>query len=134
MKLNGQIYMISINNFNYIGQSIGSSLCRWSNHLRLLNNNKHHCKLLQSQFDFYGIESLSFKILKNKIEKEELNNFEIYFTKQFNGINALPLNFLKEEKKKLILNDIILKIPYRKIAKIHNVSLGTISKIKSIYM
>lgn len=134
MQASGQIYMVSIDDVNYIGQALGSSLSRWSTHLKLLNSNKHHCKILQNKFNEFGIEAMSFKILKTKVNQEYLNNEENLFTKKFNGVNAYAGNYSKIEKKKLIANDILAKIPYREIAQKHNVSLGLVAKVKSVYL
>lgn len=133
MQATGQIYLISIDEVNYIGQSIGSSLSRWSSHLRLLKANKHHCRILQDKFNEKGITSVTFKIIKDNIPNENLNYEENLNTNLYNSINNYVGNYIKIEKKKLILDDILAKVPYRKIAEKHNVSLGLISKIKSIY-
>lgn len=134
MQATGQIYMVSIGEVNYIGQALGSSLSRWTTHLKLLRQKRHHCKPLQIKYDELGIHEISFKILKIKVPQEELNNEENFFTIKFNGINAHAGRYAKLEKKKLILEDIIAKIPYREICKKYDVSLGLVSKIKSVYL
>jgi hypothetical protein len=134
MEATGSIYMISIGDINYIGQALGTALSRWSSHIRLLRSNKHHCKALQESFNELGIAGVSFRILKEKIAHSELSNMENIFTIQFKGINAYAGRYAKIEMKKLIAQDIVDKIPYRTIAKKHNVSLGMISKVKSLYL
>lgn len=134
MQAYGQIYAITIDNINYIGQARGSSLSRWATHLRLLISKKHHCIALQTKYNEFGLSAISFRILKEKVIIESLNEEENNYTKQYNGINAFAGNYLRIEKTKLILDEIKAGIPYRKIASNHNVSIGSVSKIKATYL
>lgn len=51
------------NNMVYVGQSI-DILRRWSEHIYLLDNNKHDNFILQNDWNKYGIRSFNFKISK----------------------------------------------------------------------
>jgi group I intron endonuclease len=47
----------------YIGCSKNIN-ARWLNHIRCLENGKHHCKRLQKHVNKYGITDLSFSIIE----------------------------------------------------------------------
>lgn len=127
----GQIYAIEIGGSIYVGKAIGSSISRWSTHIRNLKSGKHHCAKLQNAFDKEDITSATFKILKDKVHEDFLTHEECRFTKELGGINEMPSHILREEKQAKILDDIKAGIAYRRIAELHNVSLGTISGIKT---
>lgn len=48
----------------YVGQTSGSFLKRWSQHIDALEAGKHTCKPLQQAFNERGIEAFTFTILE----------------------------------------------------------------------
>ena len=73
------------NNKRYIGQTIYLNR-RWTQHKSKLKSHCHNNKLLQSDYDMYGIEVFEYIILEY-CSLEELNNREKYWIKYYNSIN-----------------------------------------------
>lgn len=73
------IYAITnlVNNKKYIGQAVDIE-DRWKDHIRDLNNNKHHNPPLQNAWNKYGMDNFSFSILC-ECDVEELNKLEIEY-------------------------------------------------------
>jgi len=73
------IYQIKniVNGKVYIGSSkrIGS---RWKDHIRMLNNNKHHSLHLQSAWNMYGPDNFEFSVLE-KCSVDEIFKREQYY-------------------------------------------------------
>ncbi len=82
---------------------------RWVNHLKQLNNNKHHSPFLQRVVNKYGIEGLRFEILekcdpKECVKREQywLDLFKPFGTKGYNTckIAGSSLGYKFPEEKK----------------------------------
>lgn len=73
------IYLIQnvIDGRMYVGQAEDIGM-RWSTHISLLQNNKHHSRYLQEAVNKYGIENFNFTILC-ECEKSKLHEMEQYF-------------------------------------------------------
>ncbi len=82
------IYMIKniINNKVYIGRAVNIER-RWKQHIKDLENNKHHSKILQNEWDYYEKRNFQFIILektnKNNLIEKEQQYLNLY--KSFNG-------------------------------------------------
>ena len=87
------IYFI-INNINgkrYVGQTVNYSR-RKSDHINMLNKNKHINMKLQNAWNKYGKDNFTFqKITYDDITQDELNEYEIYYINKYdsreNGYN-----------------------------------------------
>ena len=65
---------------------------RCSQHLTLLKNNKHSCKQLQKDFNFYGLNNFKFEIiLKENILNKRLELEKKYITNTVKDILYNPL-------------------------------------------
>lgn len=65
------IYFVNCN-WIYIG-STSNAYSRFCKHISSLQNNTHHCRLLQIHFNEYGYKALRFKVIEQNIyEKEDL--------------------------------------------------------------
>jgi len=91
-KMTCGIYCIEclVNHNEYIGEGI-SIEGRWRAHRSYLNRNIHHNQYLQRAWNKYGEENFKFYIVE-KCDKEELNEREIYYIKEWgtkapNGYN-----------------------------------------------
>ena len=81
-KISG-IYKI-VNGYNqkfYIGQSVNIQH-RWYQHLGDLRTNRHHCKALQKDWNYYREKAFSFSIIEqapthllNDLEKEYISSY-----------------------------------------------------------
>lgn len=81
------IYKI-VNKINmkvYIGQSINIKQ-RWKDHIRVLNQNKSRCTLLQRAWNKYGEENFSFEILELCTE-DMLDEIEIKYINIYDSIS-----------------------------------------------
>lgn len=67
------IYCIKneVNERVYVGRAVNFS-DRWKQHIKALEENKHSCKPLQHDFNLYGFENFTFKVLE--VIKEEDNS------------------------------------------------------------
>jgi Uri superfamily endonuclease len=129
----GEVYLLEIAAIKYVGSAIGFSNRRWCEHLRLLRKGRHHCVELQDAFNLHGVTGLTFRVLESSINSEILKDREYELSKALNSINALPGKFIKQEKRDLIIECLDRQVSYREISKLHQISLGSISKIKQEY-
>ena len=99
----------------YIGSATNINQ-RWTRHLIMLRNNKHHSPKIQQHFNKYGINDLQFSILLG-CKKEDLIKNEQFFIDSYNpwfnickiaGSN-LGRKFSKEVRKKISESHIGLK-------------------------
>lgn len=100
---NGQIYLIKnkINEKCYIGQAIcfmgtnnnkWGTLGRWKSHLReAIKSNQDHCVLLNNAIRKYGEHNFDVSTLI-KCHKNDLDNNEIKFVKQYNSLKPFGYN------------------------------------------
>jgi len=72
----------------YVGQSVDINR-RWKNHKRLLNNNKHQNKHLQSSWNIYGSEKFEFSIIE-LCNENELDEKEIYWIDKLRTYHGFP--------------------------------------------
>lgn len=81
------IYKISntINSKVYIGQSIDIQR-RFSDHMRMLNDNRHYNKHLQASYNKYGKEAFLYEVLC-VCDITELDDMEVFFIDYYNSIN-----------------------------------------------
>lgn len=104
------IYKITnlINGKVYVGQSI-NIMKRWVDHIRILNNNKSKCTLLQRAWNKYGQDNFSFEIIElcseDMLDEIETKYIEFYDSCN-NGYNiesgGNKNKSLSEETKKKI--------------------------------
>lgn len=81
---NGVIYMI-LNNITggfYIGSSIRYRN-RWSAHIHLLNNNKHHNRHLQNSWNKHGSKNFTFNVLVSIFNNDEIFEVEEYYLRYY---------------------------------------------------
>lgn len=78
------IYCIenTITNRKYIGQSVNLT-GRWGQHRSALKRHVHDNKLIQADYDLYGIESFKFTILE-LCKAKQLDEREIYYIERCN--------------------------------------------------
>lgn len=111
---------------------IGSSKCiekRWSEHMRLLNNNSHHCIRFQNDWNKFDISNFNFSVVEICKEKDLIKReqyyIDYYFEKNIiyntnliinknisklrNNKTYIPYGCFKDTQK-LISNKIILYI------------------------
>lgn len=67
------------NDFNLVGQTSNKQgfKCRWQRHIRLLKNNKHYNKFIQSAWNKYGDNQFKIVILECCELNDDLNLKEI---------------------------------------------------------
>lgn len=84
------IYQIKnlVNNKMYIGSSVNIAN-RWTQHLALLNLNKHPNLHLQKSWDKYGKENFTFAILEEIFTTENIFIKEKEYILKFNTINSI---------------------------------------------
>ena len=60
------IYAIhnTLNGYEYIGDTWKPFSVRWKQHLYKLENGIHHCRLLQADWDTYGMNAFTFVVLE----------------------------------------------------------------------
>ena len=82
------------NNKVYIGES-NNIYKRWKEHIDDLNNNKHHSKKLQEEWNIYWEDNFTFEILEEveKLDKQykttmQLIYIEDKYIKQYDSINS----------------------------------------------
>jgi group I intron endonuclease len=82
------IYKIEniLNGKIYIGQSIWDHYKKKSHHFCCLKNQTHRNSRLQEDYDKYGKDVFRFQIIK-WVNKEELNQNEIYFIEKYDSNN-----------------------------------------------
>jgi len=144
-----------VNGCFYIGSAFDYK-SRWSNHIHLLNKNKHHNIYLQRAWNKYGAENFIFSIIiqifdKNKlhdVEQQYLNNyFKLYKNKLYNiakkveghsngldmkGENNINAKLTKDQVNEIRVFDFKNKLKtetYKQLAIKYNVSELTISRI-----
>lgn len=109
------IYKIEnkINNKVYIGSS-KSIENRWKQHIKELQNNKHHCERLQFDFNKYGVEFFNFTV-ETLCEEENVLDVEYdIITKYFNLLEGDIYNTKLKKSKPTVNqngNDKFLNIP-----------------------
>lgn len=82
------VYQIKnlINGKIYIGSSININ-SRWKEHIRFLNNNKHHSIHFQRAWNKYGEDSFEFKIIELVNNTDNLLDREQYYLDKFESYN-----------------------------------------------
>ena len=85
------IYKITntLNSKIYVGQSVGPSLSRVSQHRSDLRNSRHRNKHLQAAWNKYGELAFTFEVIE-QFDSEmnfDLNNLERYWIKHFDSMN-----------------------------------------------
>jgi len=140
------VYLIKckINNRVYIGQSTNIS-SRISLHISSLTNGKHHCELLQEDYNKYGLTNFVFELIE---EVEENENSLLYRERCWIDIFLLDNIFLYnslEKKERTRQNYKIVDatqkwLEYRLEKEEHHrhwndatIKTYTIQKIKSIF-
>jgi group I intron endonuclease len=74
-----------INGKKYIGQSI-NIMARWKDHIKVLNQNRSSCRLLQRAWNKYGENSFTFNILE-QCSEDQLDDIEIKYIQMYDTIN-----------------------------------------------
>lgn len=90
VKKYGFIYMLinNINNKKYIGQTIQNLDYRINRHFNNLKNNSHYNVYLQREYNIYGSNNFTVKILKSNVSSlSELNELEIQYIRMYNTCN-----------------------------------------------
>lgn len=105
------------------------SVARWSQHISLLRQGRHHNKRFQEAFRSVGICGLSFSVLESGIPLDDLDQREAYWTERFDSVNKMPLVRVKEKRHDDIVRMIANGMKYREIAKVLGVSLGTVGGV-----
>ena len=94
VKLSG-IYSIKclINGKEYVGSS-KNIISRWSDHMLMLRNDKHHSPMLQRSWNKHGKDNFVFKVVE-LCDIEDLfirENYHIDYQRMFEGVfNAAPV-------------------------------------------
>lgn len=81
-----RIYLVESGK-SYIGSTWKTFKTRWKQHLRLLNNNKHHSNELQHDFIEYGTDAFGVEILEIVDSELVLLEREAYFINKYDAIN-----------------------------------------------
>lgn len=111
------VYKITnlVNNMIYIGQTI-DYVNRINHHKNKLKRNSSDCKLLQIDYNKYGLSNFKFEILE-KCDKEKLLEQETYWINYYGGVNSdkiynmVSLDYCSEEfKYKMRMNRIGKKL------------------------
>ena len=109
------------------------SVTRWSRHIVMLRQGKHHNKRLQEAFRAVGMCGLSFSVLESGIPLDDLDQREAYWTERFESVNKMPMVRIKAKRREDIVQMIVKGMTYRDIAKAVGVSLGTVGGIGKRY-
>ena len=72
---------------SYVGSTWRTFKIRWKQHLRLLNNNKHHSIELQRAFNKYGTDNFYLEILEIIENEENLLEREAFYINKYDCIN-----------------------------------------------
>lgn len=72
---------------SYVGSTWRTFKIRWKQHLRLLNNNKHHSIELQRAFNKYGTDDFYVEILETIDSEENLLGREAFYINKYDCIN-----------------------------------------------
>lgn len=83
------IYSITnlTNDLKYVGSTYKSFKERLTQHISLLNNNKHHCKHLQNAWNKYGETAFKFTVEEIIKDNTILLNRERYFIQLYDSYN-----------------------------------------------
>ena len=75
------IYAIEcrVNQYRYVGGTITSFKKRHKNHLSTLAHNNHHSPALQSDWNIYGADVFTFRILEVVDDKDLIPDREVYW-------------------------------------------------------
>lgn len=93
------IYLITNikNNRNYVGKSTNVTR-RWNTHFKMLNNNEHHNEELQEDWNKFGEEGFTFKIIE-MCPEDMLSQRERHWIDMFNALTQ-GYNHNQKGKKK----------------------------------
>lgn len=72
---------------SYIGSTWRTFKIRWKQHLRLLNNNKHHSIKLQRAFNKYGTDDFYLEILEIIDKEEKLLEKEAFYITKYDCVS-----------------------------------------------
>lgn len=134
----GIIYIIKnkCNDKVYIGQTIQSAKERFAQHLKPSTVKRRGSYKIYNAIQKYGKENFYYEILKDNIDEEELDNYEIYFINKYNsyekGYNSTRGGDSKTISKiqdiKLLLKLFEEKKSYSEIANVFNVNKITVER------
>lgn len=134
----GIIYIVKnkCNDKVYIGQTIQSAKERFAQHLKPSTVKRRGSYKIYNAIQKYGKENFYYEILKDNIDEEELDNYEIYFINKYNsyekGYNSTRGGDSKTISKiqdiKLLLKLFEEKKSYSEIANVFNVNKITVER------
>ena len=81
-----RIYLVESGK-SYVGSTWKTFKTRWKQHLRLLNNNKHHSNELQQDYIKYGTDAFCVEILEVVDSEVILLEREAFFIDKYDAIN-----------------------------------------------